>query len=272
MRGLDEILEKFNNGETKDFTNEELELLKIQWYNDSEGELNKEDGIECEKCKNKGFYQFLKNGSTYTTYCECYARRMQIKRARNSGLGEYLNMRSKDFKADTEWQRTIKDKMIEFCQEHTEDNVWFGIVGAIGSGKTMACSIISNHLLYNLNRNVQYVTWTDFISRLKRDMMGDNTEVVSEYLQEIKKVDVLFLDEVLKKYNDTDLKYLMEIINYRYTNNLKTLITSEKLLDELLDIDEATFSRAVEKSKGYFLTIPRGREKNYRLKGLNNQK
>ena len=87
-------------------------------------------------------------------------------------------------------------------------------------------------------------------------------------LEEIKNVEVLFLDEVLKKYNETDLKYIIEIINYRYNNNLKTVISSERNLNELLDIDEATFGRVVEKSGEYLLDIKKDRNKNYRLKGL----
>ncbi len=248
--------------------------LQVKWANDIEGDRNLEDGIECPLCKNRGYITYFKeeNGKfyDYIKNCSCLERRKQIIRARNSGLGEYLNKRAKDFEAVEDWQIELRTSMIDFCMNHSDDNVWYVIVGAVGSGKTMICSIIANNLLFNKNRNVRYVTWTDFISRLKRDMMGDNTNIVSEYLEDIKNVDVLFLDEVLKKYNDTDLKYLMEIINYRYTNNKKTLITSEKLLDQLLDIDEATFSRAVEKSEGYFKEIPRDRNKNYRLRKLNN--
>ena len=96
--------------------------------------------------------------------------------------------------------------------------------------------------------------------------MSDNSKSVSDYLEFIKNVDVLFIDEMLKKFNETDLKYLIEIINYRYTNDLKTIITSEKTISELLDIDEATFSRMIEKSKKYITIIPNDRSKNYRLK------
>ena len=73
---------------------------------------------------------------------------------------------------------------------------------------------------------------------------------------------------LMKKYNETDLKYLIEIINYRYQNDLKTIITSERVLDELLDIDEATFGRAVEKCEGYLMNIPKDRNRNYRLRSV----
>ena len=113
-----------------------------------------------------------------------------------------------------------------------------------------------------------YVVWTDFIGEVKRDMMSEKSNQVSVRMKEIKNVDVLFLDEVLKKHNDTDVRYLMEIINYRYTNDLKTIITSEKLLNELIDIDEATFGRAIEKCEGFMINIPRDRKKDWRLRSL----
>lgn len=261
--GIEEAINKFAN-----LTPEEYAEMQAKWYNDSLGDLDKKDGIKCSKCKNKGYIQFVKDADVWSKSCECMKRREQIARAKRSGLGEYLEMRSGDYDAKEDWQKEIKSKLIEFCLNHNEDNVWFAIIGQVGSGKTLIGSIIANHLLLNENREVQYTTWTDFISKLKRDMMGDNTNQVSEYLEQIKKVDVLFLDEVLKKYNETDLKYLIEIINYRYTNSLKTIITSEKLLDELLNIDEATFSRVIEKAEQFCIEIPRDRTKNYRLKNI----
>ena len=114
-----------------------------------------------------------------------------------------------------------------------------------------------------------YIIWTDFIGKVKRDMMGEKANDVSEDMDKVKNVDVLFLDEVIKKYNETDLKYLIEIINYRYTNGKKTIITSEKLMPEFLDIDEATFGRAIENCEGFMINIPKDRKKNYRLRAFN---
>ena len=99
-------------------------------------------------------------------------------------------------------------------------------------------------------------------------MMSDNSNDVSNYLDDIKQVEVLYIDELLKKYNDTDLKYIIEIINYRYTNNLKTIISSERTIDELLEIDEATFGRVIEKADKFIINIPKDKKKNYRLKNL----
>jgi DNA replication protein DnaC len=173
-----------------------------------------------------------------------------------------------DYIAENEWQERCKRMVVGYLERHSHDEVWFMACGQNGSGKTLLGSIIANTLLAKKERAVMYVVWTDFISKVKRDMMGEKTNEVSNRIEEIKNVDVLFLDEVLKKHNETDVKYLMEIINYRYINDLKTIITSEKLLTELIDIDEATFGRAVEKCEGFMMNIPRDRKKDWRLRNL----
>lgn len=268
MQALEDLLKRIGNNSSSTMTKEEFEQWQVDRYNETQGDLNKEDGIECDKCHNKGWLQIIQDGYVKMRKCECMQKRNLVIRAKKSGLGEYLKKTLDDYDATENWQKENKLKMFNFLKEHAEDPTWFVALGTSGSGKTLLCSIIANHLLYKLGKNVLYITWTDFISKLKRDMMGDQTNEVSNYLEEIKNVEVLFLDELIKKYNETDLKYLIEIINYRYTNNLKTIITSERILDELLDIDEATFGRAVEKCEGYLINIPKDRSKNYRLRAL----
>ena len=253
------------------------ELLKWQCetYNALDGHLNDEDGIECDICHNKGSIQFVRMGygnqlCLTERDCACMRKRNAYRRAKSSGMGEYLNKDLSSYIATEQWQINCKRKIEEYIDKHSADNTWLMACGTSGSGKTLLCSIVANHLLMNCDRVVMYITWTDFISKLKRDMMGDKTNAVSEYLEEVKNTDVLFLDEVIKKHNETDLKYLIEIINYRYTNNLKTIITSEKVIDELLDIDEATFGRVIEKSDVYVINIPKDRKKNYRHKAFMN--
>lgn len=253
----------------------EQAIWECEKWNNKEGDLNKTDGIDCPICKNKGFimYKFedksMGDWDVRTKWCTCKTQRESSLRALRSGLGDYLNKTSKDYIAIDDWQKDNKNKMISYCKEDIESDKWFIACGQSGSGKTLLVSIIANYLLKNFNKEVRYVTWTDFISQLKRDMLGDNSNTVSKYLDEIKNAEVLFLDELLKVYNQTDLKYAIEIINYRYNNNLKTLITSEHSLKELLKIDEATFGRVIEKSKEYIVETPKDTAKNFRLKNLN---
>lgn len=246
----------------------ELNRLDIETYNEAVGNMDLIDGIHCDICRNKGWVKVLVDGCVKMRQCECVSRRQSCMDAKNSGLGKYLLKDQGDYIVTDEWQSACFDRMQNFITNHSKDNVWFMALGQSGCGKTLICSIIANHLLFVAKRKVMYLTWTDFIGQLKRDVMGDKTNEVSVYLDKIKKVDVLFIDEMLKKYNDTDLKYLIEIINYRYANDLKTIITSENVFDKLIDIDEATFGRAIEKCEGFSINIPKDRKKNYRLKGL----
>ena len=245
-------------------------LFTIECYNKSEGNLHEEDGIDCPICKNKGTIQVVEGNYAPYKACSCMARRNGLKQAQRSGLGKYLEKTLDDYIAEEEWRRKCKRAVESYLEKHSKDDVWFMACGQNGSGKTLLGSIISNALLMEQGRAVMYVVWSDFIGEVKRDMMTEGkSQEVSERMNDVKNADVLFLDEVLKKHNDTDLRYLMEIINYRYTNDKKTIITSEKLLNELLDIDEATFGRAVEQCEGFIINIPRDRKKDWRLRSLN---
>lgn len=268
-----ERIQNIIKGNGKQIDEEELLDIKIELANSIEGDMNKIDGIECEECKNRGYITIKKFCEMYNrnievvTNCKCMKKRKLVRNALNSGLGEYLNKTFDDYKAKEQWQINCKQKAMNYVKNNNKE--WFIMCGQSGAGKTLLCSIISNSLL-DQNHLVQYITWTDFISKLKRDIMGDNSNKVSDYLEELKRVEILFIDELLKKYNETDLKYIIEIINYRYTNNLQTIITSERNIDELLDIDEATFGRVIEKCNKNIIYIPKDRNKNYRLRKEDN--
>lgn len=250
-------------------TPQEREQMMVDDFNGSEGTLTE---YECTKCKNKGLIMKLQFSELYNDYtrvcepCTCMEVRRTIAKAKNSGLGDYIKKRFDDYVVTDDWQKSVKDKAIEYVKQ--DDDSWFIALGQSGSGKTLISCIISNYFLFKKQRIVKYITWTDFISKLKRDMMSDNTMEVSDYLEDIKRVDILYIDELLKKYTEADLKYIIEIINYRYTNNLKTIISSERLVDELLDIDEATMGRMIEKADKYIINIAKDRKKNYRLKNI----
>jgi DNA replication protein DnaC len=245
---------------------EEFRRFTVECYNESEGDLDKQDGIQCLICKNKGYIQVLEDRYAPYKRCRCMSRRDSLIKAKSSGLGDYLNKTLNDYIVVDDWQGRCKRMVEAYLDRHSHDNTWFIACGQSGCGKTLLGSIIANTLLVKKERAVMYIIWTDFIGKVKRDMMGEKANEVSEAMEKVKNADVLFLDEVIKKHNETDLKYLIEIINYRYSNDKKTIITSERLMTEFLDIDEATFGRAVEKCEGFMINIPKDRKKNYRLR------
>lgn len=245
-------------------------------YNESEGHLNSIDGIDCPVCKNRGYSEKVTEGfgGCYTTVmvaCECQKRRKSWRRLQNSGLAGSINRLTFDsFKTDEDWQKRIKAKAMQFVQG--QGGKWFFIGGAVGCGKTHVCTAICGELLKQ-NQSVKYMCWAEESVRLKGKVNDDEFESL---IKEYKDVDVLYIDDFFKtrrnrngeaQYpSDADVKLAYQIINSRYIAQKKTVISSEWLMDELMDFDEATSSRVYEMCKGSTLQIDRTGERNFRKK------
>ena len=89
-------------------------------------------------------------------------------------------------------------------------------------------------------------------------------------------VEVLYIDDLFKQnymqerleVSKAEGKVLFEILNTRYIQNKATIISTEWYLEtELMPIDDGTFSRVYERSKGFAVSVERGADKNYRING-----
>ena len=112
--------------------------------------------------------------------------------------------------------------------------------------------------------------WIRLAERLK---FMDDKERKEETINELIKVDVLYLDDLLKGNaapSDADIRLLFEIINGRYLGSRKiTIISSELTLKELMSIDEAIAGRIAERigtGLQYVFTIPKDAKMNYRVR------
>ena len=111
---------------------------KCDIYNEIVGSLNERDGYDCPICKNNGFIAVpakadYGNGYWYeeNQFCKCYKVRSTIMRLKKSGLKNIIkDYTFKNFAADTEWQKAIKEAAIRFVQD--EDHSWFFIGGTSG--------------------------------------------------------------------------------------------------------------------------------------------
>jgi DNA replication protein DnaC len=106
--------------------------------------------------------------------------------------------------------------------------------------------------------------WNEFVDRLKRmnyDLDRDS------YFDEYAKAEILYIDDLFKgKVTETDVNYAFRLINERYNKNLVTIVSSELLLKDLREIDEAIAGRLKEKAKKYCIQVGKDSSKNYRLK------
>jgi DNA replication protein DnaC len=149
---------------------------------------------------------------------------------------------------------------------------WLLFCGQSGSGKTHLCTAVCRHLLM-AGEEVRYMPWRQDIRELKS--MESTNQV--EALKKLQTAPILFIDDLFKtgraadgSCNPTaaDVNLAFDIINYRYTKRLPTVISTERSPAELVDIDEAVGGRIVEMAQGHTYCIEKKQGRNYRLRGV----
>ena len=130
-------------------------------------------------------------------------------------------------------------------------------------GKSHICTAICGELLKK--HEVRFMSWLTESVKLKQHI--NNAEVYEPLMEDYKNCEVLYIDDFFKneQLSPADLKLANEIINFRCVANKQTIISSERLVKDLIAIDEAIIGRIVEMAEEYLTQIV-GKEKNYRLR------
>lgn len=246
------------------FDREEYEAMRAQWANDAENARSKWD---CPKCGGKGYTVHVnEQGHPVSRRCPCMDARQSEERIRRSGLGEALDCCTFDaFQTPEPWQKAMKDK----AQQYLSDNEgkWFAAVGSVGSGKSHICTAICGELL-KAGLEVRYMRWRDDGGRLKAAV--NDSEEYRRMIEPLKAARVLYIDDLFKtqkgkEVTGGDVNLAFELLDARYVDRHKiTIISSEKTLSEMLDIDEAVGSRIYERCKQTCVNLTGA--KNWRLR------
>ena len=225
--------------------------------------------IDCPKCKNKGIIYYLgDNGVLSVEICECQSKRDSIERIKKSGLEALMKDYTFDNYLDTEpWQKAIKQKALAFLDDNYKK--WFYIGGQVGCGKTFICTAITTELI-NRGKQAVYMLWRDEVVPLKANV-NDSAEY-GKRMKQLKNAEVLYIDDFFKvekgkEPTPADVNIAFELLNYRYNNHdLITIISSERMVEDLMGIDEAVGCRIYQRAKDYNLSIKPDMRKNMRLK------
>jgi len=229
--------------------------------------------IDCGICGNKSEIAFIKDGLYKQKPCECRVKRQNILRLENSGLMDLVEWCTfEKYEAESEFQQGIKQSAVNFldCADAEVRRKWFFIGGQVGSGKTHICTAIVKGLI-DKNYPAKYMMYRDEAVFLK-SAVNKEPEEYKNRVELLKSVEVLYIDDLFKtKQNEMptsgDVNLVFEIINARYNNNSAiTIISSEKVLDEIIAVDEGTGSRIRDRSRGFISNIRRDTSKNWRLR------
>lgn len=234
--------------------------------NELEGHLT---GYDCRICRNKGVvYTEAENGETVFFKCGCWEKRKSLAKIKASGLKDLLDSYTFDkFECSEVFQLKIKEKALHFVKDENKRGFFIG--GQVGCGKSHICTAIVREFLVEQGIETLYMQWRGDSTRLKAIT---NTEEYTHEVEKYKTVPVLYIDDLFKTASDktpttADINLAFEIINHRYINkDLITVISTEKLPGELIDIDEAVASRILEMCMGYVLPIEYKKGRNFRLK------
>jgi DNA replication protein DnaC len=163
-----------------------------------------------------------------------------------------------------QWQAEAKNTAKRFLGDYRGH--WLIACGSVGSGKSHLCTAICAELIDSGN-DVRYMMWMDESTRLKA--MITEADDYDHFVNQLKKVDVLYIDDLFKteqgkQPTSADVRLAFEILNHRYANRKTTIISTERTVKSLLEIDEAVGSRIYEMTKGYCISI--SGSKNWRLK------
>lgn len=269
MEELRDILKTVGTLSKQSFDPAEYAKKRVEWANQSKGSLK---GYDCKLCLNRGYIMRLdEKGAPRTVECKCMAIRRSMGRLERSGLEKLVKDSTFElYQTPHEWQRTAKLLAQSYAEK--PDGHWFLAAGNAGSGKTHLCVAICRELMLR-GMETRYMLWRDTVTRLKAVI---NEDEYKDTIDRLKSVPVLYIDDFLKagkdqrtgqeKVTEGDINIAFELINARYNDrSLLTVISTERSVEDLLDIDQALGSRIYERSKGYILRMV-GADKNWRLK------
>jgi DNA replication protein DnaC len=249
------------------------------------------EAYNCQKCKDKGFLlenvpalnhegqqRVWPNGSPmfHEVFkdCVCTPKRQSQHLMKFSEItDDFKKMTFSSFNLDGKPEviqsahQCAVDYFVEF--EHIKDtrNNSISLLGQPGAGKTHLLTALANNLIIKKQVSVLYFPFVEGFNDLK-----DDFTVLEEKLTKMKRVGVLFIDDLFKgRTHPTDfqIEQMFAVINYRYLNHKPIMISSERTVDELCDIDEALGTRIFEMSKNYTIVIKGDRKVlNHRLVGM----
>lgn len=196
--------------------------------------------------------------------CERFPEILEKKKERimkDSGIpDEYKEKTVNLYKAIGKGTDKAKGITAKFCTKCNDNQCqdWLYLAGQSGSGKThLACAAGIN--LIHCGKTVKMFSWQELMREVK--------SFEYENFEDAKNVEVLILDDLYKgNPTEEEKKRTFELIDYRKSKRLQTIITTERDNREMNELDSALIGRIVEACSGYWAFIPKSSEVNHRMK------
>ena len=199
--------------------------------------------------------------------CKCQSVKRQKYIIERSGLSEIFRQKTFDNFEVGRPEKIIK--ALHMCKRYADNfelirrerNNSIALLGQAGCGKTHLLLAIFNRLMSE-SVGVCYMQYREEMTKLKQCIT--DAENYQNSISRFKTVPVLMIDDLYKgKITESDVNIMFEIINHRYIKNLPMMISSEKSMESILEVDEGIGSRIYEMCKGRIVEL-RGKELSFR--------
>ena len=198
--------------------------------------------VRCPICKDKGYLKRVKWVPEYSRWevfasrCSCWNRR-QIEK-----VGVIPTYRFDNFIVKEDWQQKMLDAAHRWCA-NPEGTLYIG--GQIGAGKTHIAMAVAQDLI-DRGKQVKVMIWSSDSQWLKR--AGDD---YLPYVGSFRSVPFLYIDDLFRSrigsgrdsISEADRNLAYDILDYRCSREMPTIITSEFSLEEICSIDPAIGGR-----------------------------
>lgn len=224
---------------------------------------------ECTECRDT---LWIPMGDNNFAPCKC----REVKQARRiiekSGISSAFESKTiRDYVPKDESQKRARGIAIEYIQHFEEirnrRNNSIMLLGQPGSGKTHLTIAIANALL-KAGVAVRYMQYREAMTAIKQVINDDIG--YANIMNPWKNTPVLLIDDLYKgvlrngRANESELSIMFDLINHRYLTQKPILISSEYLLDQIIEFDEATGTRMSEMARERTIQFI-GKELNHRM-------
>lgn len=220
-------------------------------------------GVSCPVCNGKGTVAFVSpdSGNFTVRPCKCYGTRKTVKRLQKCGVWQQAQRyKLESFQTDNPTRRAMKSVTEGFLR--APKGHWLMLCGQSGAGKTHLCTAAFVALTYRLGLCGEYFLWNRDGRKLKAAVLEDPENLWPRY----REAELLYIDDLFQgSRSEADRRMAFELLDYRYNNDLITILSSELTFDRLLALDEAIAGRIREKCGPFLVNIAPGAGKNYRL-------
>lgn len=206
----------------------------------------------CPICHDTGALVHIdNNGYEVVEFCECHYRKINEQQKKSNGISELFESKNfNNFKTRDTFERNAKKKCMQFADNVREESIL--LTGQPGAGKTHLAVATAGRIesagvpiLFE-----EYTVLMQELEGLKRDYHKQRIRI-----NKVKTAKVLILDDLLKsgvyiwdskrQIKDFHKEMVFSIVNYRYTNRLPTIFTTELSLEEVYETDEGIGSRII---------------------------